>query len=114
MFVRGQSGKPLTSGTIISSAKISFQHGNCKKEAELVGERKVDVGERGERPRGSSLWKICGGSGQGNKIKRDRLRGGGLHDKQVCICPSKYIKLTPLKENKQNVSILNKRPCTDK
>jgi hypothetical protein len=40
---------------------------------------------RGERPRGSSLCKICGGWGQGDKIKRDRLGGGGLHDKQVCI-----------------------------
>ena len=69
----------------------SFQHGNCKKGAELVGEGKVDVGQRGERPRGSSLWKICGGCGQGDKIKRDRLGGGGFHDKQVCICPSKYI-----------------------
>ena len=46
---------------------------------------------RGERPRGSSLCKICGGWGQEDKIKRDRLGGGGLHDKQVCICPSKYI-----------------------
>ena len=69
----------------------SFQHGNCKKEAELVGEGKVDVDQRGERPRGSSLWKIFGGWGQGDKIKRNRLGGGGLHDKQVCICQSKYI-----------------------
>ena len=91
MFVRGQPGNPLTSGTKILSAKNSFQHGNCKKEAELVGEGKVDVGQRGERPRGSCLWKICGGWGQGDKIKRDRLGRGGLHDKQVCISPSKYI-----------------------
>jgi hypothetical protein len=62
----------------------SFQHRNCKKEAELVGEGKVDVGQRGERPKGSSLWKMCGGWGQGDKIKRDCLGGGGLHDKQVC------------------------------
>ena len=46
---------------------------------------------RGERPRGSSLCKICRGWGQGDKINRDRLGGGGLHDKQVRICPSKYI-----------------------
>ena len=46
---------------------------------------------RGERPRGSFLCKICGGWGQGDKIKRDRLGEGDLHDKQVCICPSKYI-----------------------
>ena len=93
MFVRGQPGNPLTSGTKISSAKNSVQHGNCTKEAELVGEGKVDVGQRGERPRGSSLWKISGGwgQGQGDKIKRNRLGGGGLHDKQVCICQSKYI-----------------------
>lgn len=45
----------------------------------MVGERKVDVGERGERPRGSSLWKICEGWGQGDKIERDRLGRGGLH-----------------------------------
>jgi hypothetical protein len=28
--------------------------------------------------------------------------------------PYIYIEITPLKENKQNVSILSKRPCTDK
>ena len=46
---------------------------------------------RGEQPRGSSLCKICGGWGQGDKFKRDRLGGGGFHDKQVCIYPSKYV-----------------------
>jgi hypothetical protein len=46
MFVRGKPGNPITSGTKISSAKNSVQHGNCTKEAELVGEGKVDVGQR--------------------------------------------------------------------
>ena len=32
MFVRGQPRNPLTSGIKISSAKNSFQHGNCKKD----------------------------------------------------------------------------------
>jgi hypothetical protein len=53
---------PLTSGTKISSAKNRVQHGKYKKKAELVGEGKVNVGQRGERPRGSSLcfekWKF--------------------------------------------------------
>ena len=34
----------------------------------MVGEGKVDVGQRGERPRGLSPWKICRGWGQGDKI----------------------------------------------
>ena len=69
MFVRGQPGNPLTSGTKISSAKNSVQHGKCKKEAELVGEGKVNVGQRGERPRGSSLWKISRVGAKGTKLK---------------------------------------------
>ena len=39
-YVRKET--PLTSGTKISSAKNSVQNGKCKKEAELVGEGKVN------------------------------------------------------------------------
>ena len=70
---------------------------------------------RGERPRGSSLCKICGGWDQGDKIKRDRLgEVASMINRFVFAHPNIYIEITPLKENKQNVSILNKRPCTDK
>ena len=68
---------------------------------------------RGERPRGSSLCKICGGWGQGDKIKRDRLVASMIN-RFVFAHPKICIEITPLKENKQNVSTLNKRHCTDK
>jgi hypothetical protein len=43
----------------------SFQHGNCKKEAKLVGEGKVDVGER----EGLLFGKFAGVGAKGTKLK---------------------------------------------
>jgi hypothetical protein len=74
--------KPVYHGGHLLPSGLFFNMEAVKRKPNW-SEKETLMLVRGERPRGSSLCKICGGWGQGDKIKRDRLGGG------VYIVPGK-------------------------
>ena len=56
-----------------------------------------------------------GAKAKGTKLKETAWEEvASMINRFIFAHPNIYIEITPLKENKQNVSILSKRPCTDK
>ena len=64
---------------------------------------------------GRLFVKFAGVGTKGTKLKETAWgEVASMINRFVFAHPNIYIEITPLKENKQNVSILNKHPCTDK